>query len=509
MTATTGLALQVSDVRKAFGGTQALDGVSFELDRGSVHGLLGGNGSGKSTMIKVLAGVYRADAGWLKIRGSRIEASSMNPARAREEGMRFVHQQESTFPSLTVAENLAIGHGFGGGAMQRIRWRTVKRRTAGVLERFEIHASPDDRLGDLRPATQAMVTIARALQDQDGEQDGVLVLDEPTASLPSSEVELLLGALRRYAAAGQTILYVTHRLEEVLQIADRATVFRDGRVVGTAERDELTHDALVEVIMGRRVEQILSRSHGRIAGEVLVRLRQVSAGSVRSASFEAHRGEIVGIAGLLGSGRSTILRALFGSVPLAAGSIELEGREVRFDEPRAAIAAGVAYVPEDRLGEAAFPDLSVLVNLGMATTTRYFRGVRMRHRAERRDAQELLDAYSIKTASLDAPFSAMSGGNQQKVVLARWMRRKPKLLLLDEPTQGVDVGARAEIWQLVRKAVDAGAAALVVSSDYDELARVCDRAVVLRNGCVAAELHGEDLTEEHLTYLTLTEELAR
>lgn len=499
---------RVIDVRKAFGGTQALAGVSFDLARGSIHALLGGNGSGKSTVIKVMAGVYEADSGGFEAHGERFDARSMNPARAREIGLHFVHQQQSTFPDLSVAENLVIGHGFGRGVLSRVPWRSVHRRAAAILERFEIDAAPTTRLGDLRPATQAMVAIARALQDQEGEDDGVLVLDEPTASLPASEVELLLDALQRFAAAGQTILYVTHRLDEVLRIADCATVFRDGKMVGTIDRASMTHEAIVELIMGRRVERILELQHDAVGGAAVLKVDGLSAGPVRNATFALREGEILGLAGLLGSGRSTMLRALFGVLPLESGKLELDGLPLSLERPKDAMRVGIAYVPEDRLNEAAFTELSVLANLGMATTRKYFRGGRLRHRDERRDARALVDEYLVKVSSLDAPFTSMSGGNQQKVILARWMRREPKLLLLDEPTQGVDVGARAEIWQIVRRTVDAGAGALVVSSDYEELSRVCDRVLLLRDGRIAAELQGDALTEANLDHLTWTAEVA-
>jgi ribose transport system ATP-binding protein len=508
MTPATDLVLEIAGVEKAFGGTQALAGVSFGLARGSVHALIGGNGSGKSTMIKILAGVYEADAGELSLQGHRLGAQAMTPARAREGGLRFVHQQQSTFPDLTVAENLAMGHGFTTGSAGRVRWREVNRRTAQVLDRFNIEADPKSKLGALSPAGQAMVTIARALQDQEGEHEGVLVLDEPTASLPSSEVDLLLSALRRYADAGQTILYVSHRLEEVMRLADQVTVFRDGHVAATADRKELTHEDLVELIMGRKVEQALRREQAsERKGAAVVRASGLIGGPVRGATFSAHAGEIVGIAGLLGSGRSSLLRMLFGAVPIEAGTLVVDDEEVSFETPRDAIAAGVAYVPEDRLGDAAFPDMTIRENLGIATTGTYFRAAHLKHRAERRDALQLVDEYLIKASSLDAPFTSMSGGNQQKVVLARWLRKRPRLLLLDEPTQGVDVGARAEIWQLVRAAVDAGASALVVSSDMEELPRVCDRVLVLRGGEFVAELTGADLSEEQLDHLLLTAEV--
>jgi ribose transport system ATP-binding protein len=502
-----GMALQVRDLTKAYGETQALAGVSFELQRGSIHALLGGNGSGKSTAVKVLAGVEHGDRGELAVGDRRIDARAMTPGRARESGLRFVHQQASTFPTLTVAENLAIGHGFPHGTLGRVRWRAVRRRSHEVLERFGIEADPDAPLETLSPASRAMVAIARALQDQEGEREGVLVLDEPTASLPAGEVRLLLAALRRYAAAGQTILYITHRLEEVLDVADRATVLRNGKVVETVEREAVDHDSLVELIVGRRVAW--GQSHRREpdgAGEPVLRAGDLAGGRLRGASFSVRRGEIVGLAGLLGSGRSTLLRMMFGAAPVERGELQLDGRAVRFRTPREAIGAGVAYVPEDRLAEGAFPGLTVAENLSITVTGRYFGGGRWRRRRERREMRALVETYGIKAASIDAPFASMSGGNQQKAVLARWMQRQPRLLLLDEPTQGVDMGARAEIWQLVRAVVERGAAALVVSSDFEELARVSDRVLVLREGLITAELRGEEVSEENIDRSTLTAE---
>ena len=287
--------LAVERVAKAFGATQALEDVSLELRRGSVHALLGGNGSGKSTLIKAIAGVEPADAGELEVRGGRHDLRTMTPALARQAGLHFVHQQRTTFPALTVAENLAIGRGFETGAGGRIEWRRARARAAAVLERFQIDAHPDAELGRLGPATQTMVAIARALQDQEGEADGVLLLDEPTASLPAPEAALLLDALRRYAAAGQAIVYVTHRLEEVFALADRATLLRDGRVVGEVEPSRLDHDALVELMMGRSVEQI-ERLRGRPEGRVVLAVEGLAAGPLAPLDLEVRAGEIVGLA---------------------------------------------------------------------------------------------------------------------------------------------------------------------------------------------------------------------
>jgi ribose transport system ATP-binding protein len=490
--------LRVERVSKAFGATQALDDVSFELKRGSIHALLGGNGSGKSTLIKLIAGVEAADAGQLEVRGERHELRSMTPARAREAGLHFVHQQRTTFPQLTVTENLAIGRGFDTGAGGRIEWRRARRRAAAVLERFRIDAHPDQELGELGPATQTMVAIARALQDQDDDADGVLLLDEPTAALPAPEASLLLGALRRYADAGQAIVYVTHRLEEVFAVADRATLLRDGRVVDTVEPSQLDHESLVELIMGRTVEQI-ERLRGRPEGRTILEARRISAGPLSPLDIDLRAGEIVGLAGLIGSGRSTLLRALFGVRPLESGEIRIDGEPRRIDSPPEAMAAGLAYVPEDRQADAAFPELSVGENLSLTVIPDYWHRGMLNRRREHRDALGLFDSFLITAESDGAPLRSLSGGNQQKVVLARWLRRQPRILLLDEPTQGVDVGARAEIYELVHRAVADGAAALVASSDFEELARVCDRVIVLRKGRAVAELRdGDDLSADRI-----------
>ncbi len=497
-----GAVLRVSGVSKAFGGTQALDGVSFELRRGTIHALLGGNGSGKSTIVKILAGVVEADDGEVEIGSQRCRARDLSPAYAHACGLRFVHQHTSTFSPMTVAENLSIGRGFETGPGGLIRWRSVRRRAVEVLERFEVDASPDMRLDRLRPATRTLVAIARALQDQEESADGLLVLDEPTASLPEPEVELLLAALRRYAAAGQTIMYITHRLEEAVEVADHATVFRDGRTVATIERSTIDHGTLVELIVGRAVALERPAPAAIARRPLALRVDGLAGGPVRDASLAIHNGEIVGLAGLLGSGRSSLLRMLFGLHRAEQGEISLDGETLRLRHPADAIGAGIVYIPEDRAGEAAFPGLTVSENIAIADLRSYWRRGRLDEAAERRDSRSLIARLQLKCASERATFSSLSGGNQQKGILARWLRRRPRILLLDEPTQGVDVGARAEIWKVIRAAVAEGAGALVASSDSEELAGVCDRVLILREGRIAAELSGADLTEERLDQLT-------
>jgi ribose transport system ATP-binding protein len=493
------VAVRIEHVSKTYGVIRALDDVTFELAPGTIHALIGGNGSGKSTLVKILAGVDTADAGRVVVHGKPLECRSLTPERSREAGLHFVHQQSSTFSNLSVAENLHLGRGYETGIGGRIRWGAVRRRTMDLLGRYRIEASPDSLVGDLGRATQTMVAIARALQDQDGEQAGVLVLDEPTSALPASEARLLMDALKRYAAEGQTILFVSHQLDEVCEYADFTTVLRDGRYVGTVSEEDVTRALLIELMMGRAVESTTRRLRRR-RSEVVLRADALTGGKLRPGSFSVHRGEILGVAGLLGSGRSTLLRLLFGLIPVEGGSLSIGGQSVRLASTRAAIAAGLAYVPEDR-EESAFGDLSVRENMSMVVTPDYWNGWRLCHQADRTDATALMRTFLIKAPSVDARFDSMSGGNQQKGILARWLRRTPRVVLLDEPTQGVDVGARVEIYELIRNAADTGAGAIVVSSEFEELEVLCDRVLVLRDGAIGEEVAGSNLRAERLKEL--------
>ncbi len=487
--------LSARGVSKQFGGVKALDAVDVDIRPAEVHALLGGNGSGKSTFIKILAGVERADAGDLVTSEGSQPASSQTPERARLIGLHFVHQHSSVFPDLTVAENLAIGHGFERGPLGRIHWRDQRRRALLLLERFDIDASPNQVLGELSSAKQMMVAIARALQDQHGAHSGVLVLDEPTASLHSDEVDHLLDALSAYAAQGQSILMVTHRLSEVLRIASTATIFRDGHVVERLAGDDIKHDALVTAITGdvlntevRTVERTIEVSGPPVLEVTAPRFRE---------PLHVQAGEIVGLAGLLGSGRTRLLRQVYGATPRDDVTVRVNGHELVVNDPFEAVRQGVALVPEDRPRDALFRDHSVARNLSMPRIRQYagFLG-RVDGEAEKQRARELVTSFGIKTASVDLPISALSGGNQQKVVLARWLQYGPTLLLLDEPTQGVDVGARREIYSLVRAAADAGAAVVVVSSEFEELVELCTSIVTVSQGRVFRRLSPDEFHED-------------
>jgi ribose transport system ATP-binding protein len=495
------IGLGVADLAKTFGRTRAVDGVSFSVDSGTIHCLLGGNGSGKSTTIKILSGMYSATDGAIEIAGERHHVASWTAAKAKEAGLRFVHQQTSTFPKLTVAENIAMGHGFES-RRGRVRWRAQHRRAQELLARFGLDIDPRAELARYGVATHAMVAIVRALQDVEiveaGHGAGILVLDEPTAALPPKEVGLLLSELRRFAAGGQTIIYVTHRLEEVVQVADCATVLRDGRVAGTLRESEIEHSSLVSMITGGKATAAASGRYAKRRGGTRLRCEGLVGGAVRDASIEVGAGEIVGVAGLLGSGRSTLLRLIAGDLGREDGAVRIDDQSVSYAGPRESVREGVAYVPEDRRSSAAFMEMSVRENVSIASTGRHFRRGRLDHRAEAADVRRLLQAYQVRAASTEVPLGTLSGGNQQKALLARWLCLDPRLLLLDEPTQGVDIGARAEIWDLVRSAVSHGAAALAVLSDFEELLSVCDRVIVVIGGRTVAEFDCDGLSETAL-----------
>ncbi len=496
-----GSALHLDSITKSFGPTRALADVSLTVARGEVHGLVGGNGSGKSTLIKILSGVVKPDSGTIHIGEMTLTGVlGSRPDEARNAGLRVVHQKSSVFPDLSVAENLALGSDFPRHRFGAIDWRAQRAKASGVLERFGIDAQPTDQVQRLRPATRAMVAIARALQDLREDNPGTLVLDEPTASLPPSEVHVVLDAMRRYAADGHAVVFVSHRLDEVLSATDRLTVLKDGVKVaelGTADTD---HDQLADLIAGRRLASTRATDHVRLAGDGRpgLSVRGLSGGGLKHASFAVERGEIVGVAGLLGSGRSSLLRILFGVTERSTGTVTLHGHQLTPRKPIEAMRAGVAYVPEDRTTEAVFSELSLVENLSIAGQERYWRRGLLRKRRELRDSLTLIDAFGIKCESPSASIAQLSGGNQQKAILARWMRREPSLLLLDEPTHGVDVGARDDIYGLVRQAAARGTCVLVVSSDAEELELLCDRLVVLRDGVMVDAIGVSDLSDSRL-----------
>lgn len=503
-------ALSVRSLRKSYGPVAAVSDVSLSLQAGSIHALLGGNGSGKSTTVKMLAGVVRANGGEIEVDGEVHSASSQTADGAAAMGLRFVHQQNTAFADMTVAENLALGTGFKTDAFGRINWRRQRTHAREVLQQLGLNISPETKLGSLSSARQMMISIGRALQEVDGKPARALILDEPTASLPKGEVEMLLDFLQERAAAGQGIILVTHRLNEVLRVAHRATVLRDGKVATNIEREAMTNDSLVEAIMGQQLTQLAKEERAEhlrhpVDGEARRDVIVLDEGEDRL-TVTVREGECVGLAGLLGSGRSSLLRRIFGVLP-RTGSLVVNGVTVPVHDTVAAMRAGIAYVPEDRVQDALFADLSVAKNLSI-TALRDARIGRafVSGRKEHSRAKELIRQYWVKADSPSQPIGSLSGGNQQKIVLARWMQRRPTVLLLDEPTQGVDVGARAEIHRLVHAACAEGLSVIVVSSELDELAAMCDRVYVVNRSVPVEEITSADLTEEYLNSRVLSKE---
>jgi ribose transport system ATP-binding protein len=499
-------------ISKTFAGTKALEDVDLELKAGEIHGLCGENGSGKSTLVKILAGVYQGDDGTIESAGgANSQASKMTPAEARKLGIRVVHQDFPIFGTMTVAENLFLGRSFPRrAAVGPIDRKAVRRHAEWVLDRFKVPAHPGQQCQELNPAVKAMLAIARALQDCEDASDGIAILDEPTAALTRAEVETLLAAIRGYALDGQAILLVTHRLDEILGTCDRVTVLRDGRLVAVRERHETDRRDLIEMIVGRALsadepaQESAPMGDGANDGPAL-EMRGVGTPRLHDINLSVAKGEVVGIAGLVGSGRTEILEAVFGHRPYEVGEVAVSGALLAGGGPPEAMAHGVGMIPEDRGQDAAFALMSVRENLSVSVLGRFWSGGRMRGRAEYAEARELIRKYDISPPDPDAVMSNLSGGNQQKVVLARWLRRKPTLLLLDEPTQGVDVGARAQIHGVIRAAAKDGAGVLLVSSDIEELVELSDRVVVLIDGRISTELHGGRIDRDQLTYLVHAE----
>lgn len=485
--------LAVSGLSKVFQGQRALDDVSLELRRGEVHALLGQNGSGKSTLIKILAGYHQpAPGAQATVDGRPLELGSSQAAH--DAGLRFIHQDLAVIESLSVVDNLALGERYRGR-----RWLSDRRERQAAREVFAsygIDLDVDAPLGSLGPAQRAMAAIVRALHHGDAAR-GLLVLDEPTAALPESEKDRLFALVERVRDAGGTVLYVTHRLPEVFDLADRVTVLRDGRRVATRSVAELDHDGLVELIVGRPLDALYPEATTAPRSDRVLHVAGLAGGRLAALDVDVHAGEIVGIVGLTGSGIEDVLPLIFGGSPRGAGVVELDGRPVPAD-PRRAIAAGLAFAPGDRKRLSAITTWTLRENvtlprLSSRPWTRW-----MSPRSEARDVLPHLERFGVVPSDPEARFSSLSGGNQQKTVLARWMRTGARAFLFEEPTAGVDVGAKSAIYTGLAEVAADGAAILVATSDFEEACSLCDRVLVLRDGRLGAVLTGARRTVEDI-----------
>jgi ribose transport system ATP-binding protein len=496
-----GSALRVRRVAKAFAGNQVLRDVHLDVGPGELHALVGANGSGKSTLLRILAGVYRADrGGTIAVHGRQVAAHRTSPRFARAAGLRFVHQGLATFPTLSVAENVAAHVGFVRAWPGRVDRGGLARQVGDLLARVGVAATPATMMGDVAPPDRALLLAAATLADHD-RGPRVFVLDEVTAALPASQSRFLYEEMRRRVDDGHTVVLVTHRLDEVATVADRATVLRSGTVSGVLPRAELRPDRLAECIVGDATDEP-HRLRTAGPGRVVLEARSLQGGPVHDLHLSLHSGEVVGLTGPVGAGRSEVLQMLFGARAVGRGAILVDGREVRFTSVADAMRVGIAYVPSDRAA-AVFPTLSVSDNLTAARGASGRDRFRLRRRTEERAAMGTIRNLAIRASSPRQLMTNLSGGDQQKVVLARWLARSPRVLLLDFPTIGLDIGARRQFERLVIEVVDAGGAVVLASDDFDELHRLADRVLVLRDGRVVEEVSTDTVDAAELATRSL------
>lgn len=489
------IVLSMRGIGKVFPGVRALHDVDFTLRKGEIHALMGENGAGKSTLIKVLTGVYTKDAGTIHLDGAEGEVIIRSPQDAQNAGISTVYQEITLCPNLTVAENMFIGRGKG----MLVSRRTMEKRAGEILGSLSIPARPKQQLGSCSLAVQQMVAIARAV-DMDCK---VLILDEPTSSLDDKEVEMLFTLMRDLKNRGVGIIFVTHFLEQVYAVSDRITVLRNGELVGEYEVKDLPQVELVSKMMGKELEGLSDlvrddRAQFDDSTPVYEASGLSSAKGVNPYDFAIRKGEVNGFTGLLGSGRSESVRAIFGADRVTGGKVKIDGKTVKIGKPIDAMKQGIGYLPEDRKDDGIIADLSVRDNIILALQVEkgFF------HPFSQAEAEAFADEYikalEIKTASSETPIKSLSGGNQQKVILARWLLTHPKYLILDEPTRGIDVGTKTEIQRLVRKLAEEGMSVTFISSEIEEMLRTCSRLIVMRDRHIVGELRGTELTQDNV-----------
>ena len=486
--------LRFDGISKRFGGTQAVDDVTLDVCSGEILALLGENGAGKSTLIKLLAGIYPSDSGEIFFKGRPQDAWRSSDRRAQP--VAFIHQDLGLVEWMTVAENVALGMGYPR-RFGLIDWKAANRAAVRVMARVGCDIDPERRVFSLTRAEKSLLAIGRALEVQ----ARLLVLDEPSASLPMADVERLFGVLRTLRNQGMAMIYVSHRLDEVMAISDRAAVMRDGKLVAIKTTSQTNESELVSLIVGKALSAGVAKAISNVSAnaEPVLQLDGAASGNAGPLSFEVCRGEVVGLVGLRGAGHEAISRALFGREPLSAGRMRLLGHEVCFGNPADAIRAGVAYVASERLEENLAASMSVLENLFPNPALHGDSGISFnRRRREHASALRLIERFDINPPAPGAEVQQLSGGNQQKVVLARWFDLDKPLVVLEEPTAGVDVGAKRQIYGVLRERAEAGSALIVVSTDFEEVATVCTRVLVFRDGLIAATLVGAEITVERL-----------
>jgi ribose transport system ATP-binding protein len=495
--------LRLDGISKSFPGVRALNGVSFEVRPGEIHGLLGENGAGKSTLIKIIAGAYAPDQGEVLFEGDRVRWSS--PREAKQRGIHVVYQEFVLFPQLSVTDNIFVGH------ERRTRLGTVdharmRREARELLERLGVSIDPSVSVGSLSVADKQMIEIARALVHR----VKLLVLDEPTAVIAGREVTLLFDRLRRLRAEGISIVFISHRLEEVFALCDRVTVLKDGELVGTADVAKVTRESLIAMMVGRKLGDLFppKRRTERLSAPILRTESLSVANLARDVSIELRPGEIVGLAGMVGAGRSELAFGLFGVLPISSGALYLEGRRFTSMSPSKAIRLGMGLVTEDRKSQGLAMQLDIAANITAPVLSEVTKRLLIDEDLEAAIALREIARYRIASRGPGTPVATMSGGNQQKVLIARWARICRTVLIVDEPTRGVDIGAKVEIYRILRELSEQGLAILMISSELTEIVGMADRVIVMREGQITGELDGTDVTEESIMHLATTEQMA-
>jgi len=494
---TDSVLLCATNITKSYAGVHALKQASFELRAGEVHALIGENGAGKSTLIKIITGAVAADGGEIKLNQQTI--TEISPRRARALGIAAIYQQPALFPELTVAENLALGLE-PPSLWRRIDWKARRRRAAELLAEVGARIDTERLAGDLSMPQQQLLEIARAI----GAEARIVIMDEPTASLSEEDAQNLFKVIRRLRDRGVGIIYISHRLEELPLIADRVTVLRDGSTIDTRLMAEVDRQELIQLMVGRELSAVFPKRTVAL-GEVVFELHRLGcrAAGISNVNLTVRAGEIVGLAGLVGAGRTQLARTIFGLTPKDAGEIRLRGKVVNITNPAQAIACGIAYLPEDRRRHGVILDMAISANITLASLDQLGRFLAFDFRREKAIAADYTMRLGIKTPAIFAPVATLSGGNQQKVALSRWLAITPQVLILDEPTQGIDVGAKAEIHALMTELAARGAAILMISSEMPEILGMSDRIAVMRGGTMVGILDGKAATPQQILALAL------
>lgn len=483
--------LKLEGIEKSFPGVKALDGVNLTVTAGRVMALMGENGAGKSTLMKVLIGIYKRDAGSMTYLGKKTEFKG--PAQSQTAGISIIHQELNLLPELSIAENIFLGRE-KTGPFGNIQWNTMYREADELLQRLGVTRSSKTRLGDLGIGEQQMVEIAKALSFE----SRVIIMDEPTDALTDTETRALFTVINELRDAGYGVVYISHRLKEIFEICDDVTILRDGKFIAEMPVKDITEDRLIELMVGRKLED----QYPRIAvakGNVSLETDNISAAGVNQVCLQVSEGEIVGIAGLMGAGRTELMKAIFGANPLTDGCINLNGKKITINTPKDALDAGIAFISEDRKADGLVLGLSVKENMTLSALRHFSHASGQLHHSKERDAvDEYIDTFNIKTPGRHQPVGNLSGGNQQKVAIAKGLMTRPKILILDEPTRGVDVGAKKEIYQLINTFKKEGMSIILVSSDMPEILGMSDRIIVMHEGCISGEFTAAEANQENI-----------